>query len=87
MLLYPNKLKNWFVSKQKPVPLSDVETEILCWSGVGVTGSIIADLRTTTGGHFYATWLGRTIPYACNVQSVKLFFTDDNVLCSSIVCG
>ena len=65
-------------SEKPPLSLSDLETAILCWSGNGVTGSITADLPTHTGGNLFGSWLGRAVPYACNVHNVKLFFTNDN---------
>jgi len=67
-----------YASEQAPVPLSDLETAILCWSGNGVTGSITGDLPPTLGGNLFGSWLGRAIPYACNVHNVKLFFTNDS---------
>ena len=44
-------------SEQPPVPLSDLETAILCWSGNGITGSITGDLPTHTGGNLFQSWL------------------------------
>ena len=67
-----------FVSQQEPLPLSDIETAILCWAGNGITGSIVADMAPNPGGNLFNSWLGRAVPYACNVHNVKLFFTDDN---------
>jgi len=66
-----------YASKHPPLPLGDIETAILCWSGNGVTGAITADLPTDTGGNLFGSWLGKTVPYACNVHNVKLFFTND----------
>ena len=65
-------------SEQPPLPLSELETAILCWSGNGITGSITGDLPTHTGGNLFQSWLGRATPYACNVHNVKLFFTNDD---------
>ena len=65
-------------SEQPPLPLNDIETAILCWAGNGVTGSITGDLPTYTGGNLFGSWLGRAVPYACNVHNVKLFFTNDD---------
>jgi len=67
-----------FASEKPPLPLNDLETAILCWSGNGITGSITGDLPAHTGGSLFGSWLGRTVPYACNVHNVKLFFTNDN---------
>jgi hypothetical protein len=67
-----------YASKHPPVPLNDIETAILCWSGAGVTGSITGDLSTKVAGSGLGTWLGRATPYPSNVHNTKLFFTDDN---------
>lgn len=65
-------------SQKPPVPLNDIETAILCWSGVGVTGSITGDMSTKSGGTAFGSWVGRATPYPCNVHNTKLFFTNDN---------
>jgi len=65
-------------SQKLPVPLNDIETAILCWSGAGITGSITGDLSTKLAGGGFGTWLGRATPYPSNVHNAKLFFTDDN---------
>ena len=65
-------------SEQLPVPLNEIETAMLCWAGNGVTGSITGDLPTFSGGNLFQSWLGRAVPYACNVHNVKLFFTNDD---------
>jgi hypothetical protein len=67
-----------YASKQPAVPLNDIETAILCWSGTGITGSITGDLSTKIGGSGFGSWLGRATPYPSNVHNTKLFFTDDN---------
>ncbi len=67
-----------YASKHPAVPLNDIETAILCWSGAGITGSITGDLSTKTGGGGFASWLGSATPYPSNVHNAKLFFTDDN---------
>jgi len=67
-----------YVSKKPPVPLNDIETAILCWSGAGITGSITGDLSTKIGGSAFGTWVGRATPYPSNVHNAKLFFTNDN---------
>jgi len=67
-------------STQPPVPLNDLETALLCWAGAGITGAICGDVpsEVTTQGTASGSWIGRTVPSACNVLSTKLFFTDDN---------
>ncbi len=67
-----------YISERPPVPLNEVEMAILCWAGNGITGSIAGDLPTYTGGNLFQSWLGRAVPYACNVHNVKLFFTSDD---------
>ena len=67
-----------YVSKKPPVPLNDIETAILCWSGAGITGSITGDLPTKIGGSAFGTWVGRATPYPSNVHNAKLFFTNDS---------
>jgi hypothetical protein len=67
-----------YASQKPPIPLNDIETAILCWSGAGITGSITGDLSTKIGGSAFGTWLGRATPYPSNVHNAKLFFTNDN---------
>jgi hypothetical protein len=55
-----------------------MEKAVLCWAGNGITGAITGDLAPSPGGNLFGAWLGRTVPYACNVQNVKLFFTSDD---------
>lgn len=66
-----------YVSEKSPVPLNNLELAFLCWAGNGVTGTITGDLPIS-GGNLFTTWLGRAVPYACNVQNTRLFFTSDN---------
>jgi len=67
-----------YASQKPSVPLNDIETAILCWSGAGITGSITGDLSTKIGGSAFGTWVGRATPYPSNVHNAKLFFTNDN---------
>jgi len=70
-----------YTSKKQPVPLTDLETAILCWAGSGITGLIAADMPTSdVQGSMFTSWAGKTTPYACNVHNMKLFFTDDSGL-------
>jgi len=66
-----------YKSEKPPVPLNDTELALLCWAGNGPTGLITADLPIS-GGNLFTTWLGRAVPYACNVHNTRLFFTGDN---------
>jgi len=63
------------MSGKEPVPLSELETAILCWAGHGVTGTITADLDYTT--HFMNSFTGRTHPNPCNDQHQELMYIDD----------
>ena len=67
-----------YASQKPSVPLNDIETAILCWSGAGITGSITGDLSTKIGGSAFGTWVGRATPYPSNVHNAKLFFANDN---------
>lgn len=71
-----------YASTRPPLPLSDVETAILCWAGNGVTGTITGDLPTDMliGGGTFGTWVGRAVPHPCNVYCSRLFYTDDTGL-------
>ncbi|MBU2643604.1 hypothetical protein KKI24_02770 [bacterium] len=64
-------------SDKTAVPLNDLETGILCWSGAGVTGSITGDLPTRFFGSTFGSWTGRATPYPCNIHNTRLFFTND----------
>ncbi|MBN1366543.1 MAG: hypothetical protein JW967_01270 [Dehalococcoidales bacterium] len=66
-----------YISSQKPIPLNDVELAILCWSGAGITGSAIQDVGAAGDGQI-ASWIGRVIPNPCNVNTTRLFFTNDS---------
>lgn len=65
-------------SKSSPLPLNDIESALLCWSGSGITGMITGDLPTKYGGNIFGSWVGKATPYPCNVHNTKLFLTNDN---------
>jgi hypothetical protein len=67
-----------YTSQEPPVPLNDLETAILCWSGAGITGGITGDLPTKFWGNTFGSWVGRATPYPCNIHNTKLFFTNDS---------
>lgn len=67
-----------YTSKEPAVPLNELETSILCWSGAGITGSITGDLPTKFFGSTFGSWTGRATPYPCNIHNTKLFFTNDH---------
>ncbi|MFH2044329.1 MAG: hypothetical protein ABIK92_04195 [Pseudomonadota bacterium] len=66
-------------SQQEPLPLNDLETALLCWAGAGINGTVTGDSPTDIEdqGTAWGTWVGRTVPAACNVQNTKIFFTND----------
>ena len=65
-------------SENPPVPLTEVETAILCWTGAGITGVIASDLRTPGMGNTYCSWVGRATAMPCSFPTIKLFFTNDD---------
>src|SRR4030042_1718000 len=67
-----------YASQKPSVPLNDIETAILCWSGAGITGSITGDLSTKIGGSGFGTWVGRGTAYSTKIHNAKLFFTNDS---------
>lgn len=69
-----------YTSKHPPVPLSDLETALLCWAGAGINGTVSGDSPSDVAaqGNALGTWVGRTVPAACNVHNTKLFFTNDD---------
>jgi hypothetical protein len=67
-----------FVSKKSPVPLSELEEAILCWSACGPNGIILWDIAVH-GGYHELTWLaGRTVASPGNSLATDLLFINDN---------
>jgi hypothetical protein len=61
-------------SKESPVPLTELETAILCAVASGTTGVISGDnIPLPT----YPTYAGRTVPAPCNMWSYALFFVNE----------
>jgi len=61
-------------SSQKPIPLSEMETALLCAVASGTTGMISGDnIPLPT----YGSYTGRTVPIPCNMWATSLFFTND----------
>jgi hypothetical protein len=75
------KLESGMIKKdpvQTPIPLSNIEEAILCWSGAGITGTVTHE--GTTGAPVarpVTSWAGRATGYPCNIQTTRLFFTND----------
>jgi len=40
-----------YKSEKEPVPLTELETALLCWAGHGVNGVILADYQTNLGAN------------------------------------
>jgi len=65
-----------YKSEKKPVPLTELETAILCWAGNGINGLILGDIDFTLNN--YMCWVGRTHGHACNDQHSHLLFINDD---------
>ncbi|MBA7652273.1 hypothetical protein ES703_60103 [subsurface metagenome] len=61
-------------SKEKPIPLSELETAILCFCTSGITGVTVEEIRHLLG---HLTVLGRTAASPCASLTIHLFFTND----------
>lgn len=64
-----------YKSEKTPVPLSDLETALLCWAGHGINGLIMGDLDVSF--NTFMAWNGRTHPCPCNEQHQELLFIND----------
>ena len=62
-------------SKEKPIPLTELETAILCFCTSGITGVTVEEIRHLLG---HLTVLGRTAASPCASLTLHLFFTNDN---------
>jgi hypothetical protein len=64
-----------YKSKENPVPLTEMETAILCAVASGTTGIVSGDnIPLPT----YGSYTGRTVPAPCNMWAHGLFFVNDN---------
>ncbi len=63
-----------YASSEQPVPLSELETAILCFSASGTTGVTAEEVRHLMG-HLTAT--GRTAASPCASLTLELFFSND----------
>jgi len=67
-----------YKSEKEPIPLTELETALLCWAGHGVNGVILADYQTNLGANSTMGWVGKAHPSPCNdVARVHLVFTND----------
>jgi hypothetical protein len=64
-----------YKSPESPVPLTETETALLCFAGVGVTGVTTEEIRHLLG---HVTVTGRTSATPCASLTLHLFFTNDN---------
>jgi hypothetical protein len=63
---------------QSPLPLGELEEAVLCWSGAGITGAATnEEIVGIPESHPVTSWVGRATGYPCNIQTTRLFFTND----------
>jgi len=62
-------------SKEKPVPLTELETALLCFASSGITGVTVEEIRHLLG---HLTVIGRTAASPCASLTLHLFFTNDD---------
>lgn len=67
-----------YESCSQTVSLSNLEEAILCWAATGINGTVLSDITPDVLGNPFLTLVGRTHGSACNMESTKLFFTNDN---------
>jgi hypothetical protein len=67
-----------YKSSKDSVPLSLLETALLCYAGAGSTGLALGDIDTTHGSNTLMHWSSRSFPSPCNNHQTQLLFTDDN---------
>ncbi len=64
-----------YKSEEQPVPLTELETAILCFSSSGITGVTVEEIRHLLG---HLTVIGRTAASPCASLTLHLFFTNDD---------
>jgi hypothetical protein len=71
-----------YTSKEKPMPLSELEQALLVAAGTGVTGWNLgvpySPGRPEEHGHFTVRYTGRTAPTAAGIGSPALLYSDDS---------
>lgn len=65
-----------YESEKAPIPLTELETAVLCWAGHGITGVATGDLDITP--ELMNTFVGRTHPNACNDPHQELMYINDD---------
>lgn len=66
-----------FKSEKDPIPLSELENALLCWSAYGPTGLIMADLGTSCDLATFLYFAGHTVPDPDNVLGLNLIYIND----------
>lgn len=67
-----------YKSEKTPIPLSELETSLLCWAGRGITGIILQDVDVSGSTILdIMSWDGRTHPAPCNNRHVELLVIND----------
>ncbi|MBI2853408.1 MAG: hypothetical protein HYX87_00625 [Chloroflexi bacterium] len=61
-----------------PVPLSEIETAILCWAGCGTNGLLLNDITFVQTATTMQSFEARTVPTGCNLWYGHLLFTNDD---------
>jgi hypothetical protein len=65
-----------YASKAPPVPLSEIETALLCWAAHGIQGLALSEGLVATS--FMDAWDSRTHAAPCNDQHTWLTFVNDD---------
>jgi nitroreductase len=69
-----------YKSDKGPVPLSKLETALLCFAGAGTTGMVLTEITPGFGANTTMHWSARAFPSPCNNHRTHLIFTDDDGL-------
>ncbi len=63
-----------YESSEQPIPLSEMETALLCFAACGITGVTVEEIRHLLG---HVTVIGRTAASPCASLTLHLFFSND----------
>jgi len=67
-----------YKSDKQPVPLSQLETALLCFAGAGTTGIVLTEMTPGYGANTTMHWSARAFPSPCNNHRTHLIFTNDD---------
>ena len=67
-----------YKSDKQPMPLSKLETALLCFAGAGSTGMALTELAPGFGVNTLMNWSSRAFPSPCNSQRTRLLLTNDD---------